>query len=164
MTLGFIGGHCEVNIDDCVAHKCKNGGTCVDGVNDYHCVCPHSYAGKYCEDKIEVCSPYFNPCKNGAKCEPLNNNSYKCHCTSNFTGQNCSSPIDNCLPNSCNNNGICKSTNDGFTCECAAGFVGEFCETPLLPSMMYYRSEATCSSDNCVHVSYCHLRLYIFKL
>ena len=37
------------DIDDCKSSPCKNGGTCIDGVNSYSCKCPKKYAGKNCE-------------------------------------------------------------------------------------------------------------------
>lgn len=43
--LGFMGQHCEHNIDDCPGHNCQNGGVCADGVNTYNCQCPPHYTG-----------------------------------------------------------------------------------------------------------------------
>jgi len=34
------GYFCEIDIDECVTNKCYNGGTCIDGPNEFHCVCP----------------------------------------------------------------------------------------------------------------------------
>ncbi|MBN3292493.1 NOTC2 protein, partial [Polypterus senegalus] len=44
---GFNGTDCEINIDDCVQHHCKNGGTCVDGPNTYNCQCPPHWTGEW---------------------------------------------------------------------------------------------------------------------
>lgn len=34
--------------------------------NTHHCRCPAGYAGSYCEDPVDECSP--SPCQNGATC------------------------------------------------------------------------------------------------
>ena len=34
-----------VDIDECEAAPCENGGTCVDGENRYECLCPLGYQG-----------------------------------------------------------------------------------------------------------------------
>ena len=44
--LGFEGQRCEINPDDCEDNDCENNATCVDGVNNYMCVCPPNYTGK----------------------------------------------------------------------------------------------------------------------
>ena len=36
------------DIDDCALGPCQNGGTCMDGVNDYNCTCVVGYTGKNC--------------------------------------------------------------------------------------------------------------------
>lgn len=43
---GFTGQNCEENLDDCPGNSCKNGGTCVDGVNTYNCQCLPEWTGK----------------------------------------------------------------------------------------------------------------------
>lgn len=37
------------DIDDCTEQPCHNGGTCVDDVNDYSCICADGYTGKNCD-------------------------------------------------------------------------------------------------------------------
>ena len=44
---GFSGDNCQVNVDDCVRHRCANRATCVDGVDDYTCTCPPHWTGMY---------------------------------------------------------------------------------------------------------------------
>lgn len=41
---GWSGLTCAKDIDDCVG-QCKNGATCIDLVNDYHCACAAGYTG-----------------------------------------------------------------------------------------------------------------------
>ena len=38
-----------IDIDDCVNHTCANGGSCVDGYNNYSCNCLPGYTGERCE-------------------------------------------------------------------------------------------------------------------
>ena len=38
-----------LDIDDCANHTCSNGGSCIDGVNDYLCYCVVGFTGNYCE-------------------------------------------------------------------------------------------------------------------
>lgn len=45
LYTGFTGQNCEENINDCPGNNCKNGGTCVDGVNTYNCQCPPEWTG-----------------------------------------------------------------------------------------------------------------------
>lgn len=45
LHAGFAGQNCEENIDDCPGNNCRNGGTCVDGVNTYNCQCPPEWTG-----------------------------------------------------------------------------------------------------------------------
>ena len=42
------------DIDDCSPSKCMNGGTCVDGVNSYKCLCPRGYTGTDCETGTDM--------------------------------------------------------------------------------------------------------------
>jgi len=38
-----------VEIDECTSKPCLHGGTCVEHVNGYQCVCPFAYVGYHCE-------------------------------------------------------------------------------------------------------------------
>lgn len=43
------------DIDECESNPCRNGGTCVDGLSSFTCVCLPSYAGLFCEEgKFEI--------------------------------------------------------------------------------------------------------------
>ena len=37
------------DIDDCLSHPCKHGGTCRDGINSYICRCSPGYTGNKCQ-------------------------------------------------------------------------------------------------------------------
>ena len=38
--------------DECKSSPCLNGGTCVDGLYDFTCVCPGLFIGKRCEGSV----------------------------------------------------------------------------------------------------------------
>ena len=38
-----------LDIDDCESSPCQNGGTCIDEVNYYTCICNPGYIGPDCE-------------------------------------------------------------------------------------------------------------------
>jgi hypothetical protein len=48
-----------IDPDDCAPNPCQNGGTCVDGVNSYSCVCPPGLSGQHCE--IAECPCMIHP-------------------------------------------------------------------------------------------------------
>ena len=38
--------------DECKSNPCLNGGTCVDGVYNFSCVCPSAFNGRRCEGAV----------------------------------------------------------------------------------------------------------------
>lgn len=49
---GYLGKDCSFNIDDCAKNVCMEGSTCIDGVNNYTCICPQDTTGLFCEIKM----------------------------------------------------------------------------------------------------------------
>ncbi|KAG6459365.1 hypothetical protein O3G_MSEX011328, partial [Manduca sexta] len=46
----FHGERCELQYDECLlGPRCMNGGTCIDGVDNFTCSCPPRLAGTLCE-------------------------------------------------------------------------------------------------------------------
>lgn len=56
---GYEGDLCELNIDECASNPCMNNGRCVDGVNQYYCVCENNFIDSDC-----CCTNANNPCTN----------------------------------------------------------------------------------------------------
>lgn len=63
-----------------------NGGTCVDGINSYTCICPAGLTGSRCSTIINYCVSL--PCQNGGTCLKALN-SYTCTCPTGYDGVNC---------------------------------------------------------------------------
>lgn len=53
----------QTNVDDCSPEPCQNGGTCMDRVDDFGCVCPTGFYTKTCATGTDECNPL--PCKHG---------------------------------------------------------------------------------------------------
>jgi len=66
LLVVYIGRLCELNVNECESNPCLNGGTCVDDVASFRCVCPDGYYDKFCASKINEC--FSNPCQNNARC------------------------------------------------------------------------------------------------
>lgn len=64
------GAMCNINIDDCAINPCHNGGTCIDGINSFTCLCPEGYNDATCLSQVDECGS--NPCIHG-RCQDLIN-------------------------------------------------------------------------------------------
>ncbi len=42
-------------LDKCNSNPCINGGSCVDGLQGYHCECVDPFVGDHCESKSASC-------------------------------------------------------------------------------------------------------------
>ncbi|XP_029589262.1 protein jagged-2b isoform X1 [Salmo trutta] len=123
---GFSGTYCHENVNDCVSSPCRNGGTCIDGVNSFQCFCPDGWEGRLCDLNVNECNR--NPCKNGGFCVDLVNDFY-CECTNNWKGKTCHSRESQCDANTCSNGGTCYDHGDAFRCACPPGRGGSTCNT-----------------------------------
>jgi hypothetical protein len=41
---GYLGDGVECTVDECASNPCLNGGTCIDGVNSFSCLCPYPFS------------------------------------------------------------------------------------------------------------------------
>ena len=46
--MGYEGGLCETDVNECEPNPCSSSATCVDNIGDYTCICPPAFAGKNC--------------------------------------------------------------------------------------------------------------------
>ncbi|XP_015514876.1 protein crumbs isoform X6 [Neodiprion lecontei] len=130
-VAGYTGMYCETDIDDCAADTngnvpCKNGGKCLDGVNNFKCDCSHTgYNGSDCSIDIDECAQMPVNCENG-HCENLPG-SYQCSCIPGYCGRNCE-VLDPCIQTPCQNEGTCTCLDDsGYICHCTSDYGGHNC-------------------------------------
>ena len=104
---------------------CRNGATCIDGVNSYTCNCSPGYEGTDCETDIDDCAS--TPCLNGGACVD-GVNLYTCNCANTgFTGDTCDTDIDECEVAPCLHNSTCHNEVNDYTCDCHAGYTDKNC-------------------------------------
>ncbi|EGW04947.1 Fibulin-7 [Cricetulus griseus] len=126
--------HCR-DISECSSQPCHNGGTCVEGVNQYRCICPPGKTGNRCQNQTQ---PDVNECKiYGQEGRPrlcmhacVNTpGSYRCTCPSGYRimadGKSCED-VDECVGSlhMCPQGTTCINTGGGFQCvspECPQG-------------------------------------------
>ncbi|MGH0123878.1 UNVERIFIED_CONTAM: hypothetical protein FKN15_056081, partial [Acipenser sinensis] len=123
---GFTGIYCHENVNDCITNPCKNGGTCIDGINSFQCFCHDGWEGNLCEINVDDCR--HNLCKNGGKCVDLVNDFY-CECQNSWKGKTCHSRENQCDANTCSNGGTCYDVGDAFRCACPPEWGGSTCNT-----------------------------------
>uniref|UniRef100_A0AAQ4PGY7 Cubilin n=1 Tax=Gasterosteus aculeatus aculeatus TaxID=481459 RepID=A0AAQ4PGY7_GASAC len=82
----------------CTSDPCHNGGTCLNLLNSYYCLCPGNWAGLNCATDVNECQLYsgtFQSCQNGATC--VNSpGSFSCTCSPEWSGSLCTVRYDDC--------------------------------------------------------------------
>lgn len=76
----------KTDVDECASVPCMNGGSCVDGIDSYSCVCAAGYSGILCQTDIDECAS--QPCINGGTCVD-DINGFDCICPIGFAGTIC---------------------------------------------------------------------------
>uniref|UniRef100_A0A3B5B1X0 Fibulin 7 n=1 Tax=Stegastes partitus TaxID=144197 RepID=A0A3B5B1X0_9TELE len=115
------------DISECASNPCQNGGTCVDGVNQYKCTCPQNWSGSHCQHQTQTdvneCEVYRLD-QGGKLCvhECVNvPGSYHCSCPSGYKllpdGRSCED-VDECLnqQHNCSRGTTCINMGGGFQC------------------------------------------------
>ncbi|KAL8168861.1 UNVERIFIED_CONTAM: hypothetical protein K2H54_020804 [Gekko kuhli] len=113
-----------VDIDECASNPCASGGTCVDRINGFECICPQQWIGSTCQLDANECEG--KPCLNAHSCKNLIGG-YYCDCIPGWKGLNCHININDCR-GQCQNGGTCKDEVNGYRCLCRRGFTGKNCE------------------------------------
>jgi hypothetical protein len=101
---------------------CGNGGTCVDGIGNYTCLCPTGWTSRGCRQEIIECSS--SPCMHGYCSDSIGR--YSCSCYDGFTGKNCEENIDDCVDVPCGP-GTCVDGINNFACLCPNSYEGYRC-------------------------------------
>uniref|UniRef100_A0A8C9W046 Neurogenic locus notch homolog protein 1 n=1 Tax=Scleropages formosus TaxID=113540 RepID=A0A8C9W046_SCLFO len=147
IPLSLTGTMCNINIDECASSPCHNGGTCVDGINNFTCSCPEGYSPN-CQTNINECAS--NPCLNQGTCID-DVAGYKCNCILPYTGENCENLLAPCSSRPCKNRGVCQESEDyeSFSCACPEGWQGQTCEVDINECVKSpCRNGATCTNTD----------------
>ncbi|CAI5781939.1 fibulinfibulin-7-like [Podarcis lilfordi] len=114
-------------INECASNPCANGGTCVDGIHRYSCLCPSGWSGSTCqaplysyidECKLFQTSRHTRICLH--KCVNLPG-AYQCTCPHGYQLQgdtNSCNDVDECAENqhNCSQGQTCINVFGGFRC------------------------------------------------
>ncbi|XP_062998351.1 lactadherin isoform X2 [Elgaria multicarinata webbii] len=122
-----------VSCDFCEVNHCKNGGTCITGIDEapFLCICAEGFTGINCNE-TEKGPCYPNPCKNSGVCQLVPNRGdvfteYVCQCTSGYEGKHCENNMNECASQPCKNGGSCVDLSGDYTCKCASPYLGKTC-------------------------------------
>uniref|UniRef100_A0A8C3AJ23 Delta-like protein n=1 Tax=Cyclopterus lumpus TaxID=8103 RepID=A0A8C3AJ23_CYCLU len=133
---GFRGTYCHENINDCESNPCHNGGTCIDKVNVYQCICGDGWEGDHCEIKWlegkDVPLPFLmlppgESHYNSGTCVD-GDNWYRCECAAGFAGPDCRININECQSSPCAFGSSCVDEINGYRCLCPPDRTGPHCQ------------------------------------
>ncbi|VDO95723.1 unnamed protein product [Soboliphyme baturini] len=152
-----------VERDECNRNPCKNGGTCIDGINKYYCLCPDQFTGENCREDIDECVLYHDTelgCQNGGTCINIHGG-FRCQCPSNWHGRRCTESKDECTTAGsnalCGLHGACVTVKDpgpgeaSYRCVCDVGW-----QQSDSISNPYCEDIDECKNNPCFHGSACY--------
>lgn len=136
--------HCQLSIpdiNDCESNPCHNGGTCIDKVSVYQCICGDGWEGDHCEISESA------NCLLASKQLILHNRNIQKIISSYLINHSyvVSSPdIDDCSTNPCNNGGTCRDLVTDFFCECKNGWKGKTCHSRKSAVFTFFHTLVFC--------------------
>ncbi|CAK1578706.1 unnamed protein product [Parnassius mnemosyne] len=115
-------------INNCQANPCKHGGTCLNLMSGYYCLCPPNWEGTDCDEDVNECRNFAGTdlgCQNGATC--INKpGSYDCLCRTGWFGLHCTRKAKDCSGGDFEmcGHGTCLpvTSGDGIKCICDQGW------------------------------------------
>ncbi|XP_035255388.1 fibulin-7 isoform X1 [Anguilla anguilla] len=152
------------DISECASNPCQNGGTCVEGLSQYKCICPQNWSGSHCQHQTQTAPPEWSVMNDPAfsrkpRCAKVDHAQH-CSCDAGF---HMSGTSDNTIcqdVNECEvykqDRGIklcvhaCVNVPGSFHCSCPEGY-------KLLPNGRSCEDVDECLSQqhNCTHGTTC---------
>ncbi|XP_029110994.1 cubilin [Scleropages formosus] len=122
-----------IQMKTCNSNPCQNGGTCLNLLDSFHCICPHNWQGPTCTADVNECQLYVGTtqgCQNGATCVNTAG-SFTCTCSPEWYGTHCTSRYDDCALGSQNlcSHGLCIDSDrvtpnqPNYKCICDSGWM-----------------------------------------
>ncbi|XP_033759839.1 uncharacterized protein LOC117342008 [Pecten maximus] len=128
--------------DECLSDPCFHGGSCVDNIQSFSCVCKDGWTGPTCLLDKNECDD--TPCANGGMCNNTQG-SYTCSCRAGWTGHDCTTDVDECVILQPCAHGTCINKQGSFQCVCPTTWTGALCDTDM----------NECDLDPCQHGGTC---------
>nr|XP_019570082.1 PREDICTED: fibulin-7 isoform X2 [Rhinolophus sinicus] len=130
-----VGPDAPPDISECSSQLCQNGGTCVEGVNQYKCICPPGRTGSRCQQQAQTATPervVGDPAFSRApRCAQVER-TRQCSCEAGFqlsgvAGDSVCQDVNECelygqeaRPRLCMH--ACVNTPGSYRCACPSGY------------------------------------------